>query len=164
MANDNLKDFYVQGLQALHVAGQKGREAANETLGAITSPELKQMVQQDTDLLQQQSERLNDLLQKAGAQASGQQNAIIEGIQAGAKQIREAAKDDTTRDAGIVASGQIALHYYIAAFGSLAALAKTLGMNDAAGVLKQITDECKQRDQKYTDLAEQVINPQSKAA
>ncbi len=66
MAEQMLKDFFMQGLQALQVAGQKGYEAASETLGAVTSSELKQLVQQDTDLTQRYAKQLNDLLQKAG--------------------------------------------------------------------------------------------------
>ncbi len=164
MANENLKQFYMQGLQALKVAGQKGHEAASATLGVVTSPELKQLVQQDTEMTQQHAKQLGELLQKAGGQAGNIDNPIIEGIQAGAKQIRAAAKDDATRDAGIVDSAQIALHYYIAAYGSLAAHAKMLEMSDAAGMLKAMAEECKQQDQKFTDLAKRAVNPQSKAA
>ncbi len=164
MSNENLKQFYMQGLQALKVAGQKGHEAASETLGKVTSPELKQLVQQDTEMTQRHAKQLDELLQKAGGQAGNMDNPIIEGIQAGAKKIREAAKDEMTRDAGIVDSAQIALHYYIAAYGSLAAHAKTLEMSDAAGVLKGMVEECKQQDQKLTELAERAVNPQAKAA
>ena len=164
MANENLKQFYMQGLQALKVAGQKGHDAASATLGAVTSPELKQLVQQDIEMTQQHAKQLDELLRKAGGQAGNTDNPIIEGIQAGAKKIREAAKDDTTRDAAIVTSAQVALHYYIAAYGSLAAHAKTLEMTDAAGVPKGMAEQCKQQDQKFTDLAERAVNPQSKAA
>lgn len=164
MSDENLKQFYMQGLQALKVAGQRGHEAASETLGAVTSPELKGLVQQDTEMTQRHAKQLDELLQKAGGQAGDMENPIIEGIQAGAKHIRGAAKDDATRDAGIVDSAQIALHYYIAAYGSLAAHAKTLGMSDAAAVLKGMADECKQQDERFTELAERAVNPQSKAA
>lgn len=162
--SENLKQFYVQGLQALQVAGQKGHEAANETMQAATSPELRQLMQQGTDLAQQHAGRLNSLLQQAGGQPSGQRNEIIEGIQAGAKRIREVAKDDAVRDAGIIDSAQIALHYYIAAYGSLAAHAKTLGMSGEAAQFKRMTDECKQQDERFTELAERAVNPRSQAA
>lgn len=49
-------------MQGLKVAGQKGREAASETLGAVTSPELKR-------LAQQHAKQLDELLQEAGGQA-----------------------------------------------------------------------------------------------
>jgi len=46
----------------------------------------------------------------------------------------------------------------------LAVHAKTLGMSDAAAVLKEMADKCKQQDQKFTEPAERAVNPQSKAA
>ncbi len=121
-------------------------------------------MQQDIEMTQQHAKQLDELLQKAGGQAGSMKNPIIEGIQARAKQIRQAAKDDATRDAGIVASAQITLHYYITAYGSLAAHAKTLEMSGAAGMLKSMAEECKQQDQKSTVSAERAVNPQSKAA
>lgn len=164
MSNENLKQFYVEGLQALRTAGQKGHEAASEIMQAATSPELRQLMQQGTDLAQQHANRLDSLLQQAGGQPGGHPNEIIEGIQAGARRIQQAAKDDAVRDAGIIDSAQIALHYHIAAYGSLAAHAKTLGLSNEAAQLKQMVDECKQQDERFTELAERAVNPQSKAA
>lgn len=164
ISDDNLKDFYVQGLQALHSAGEKGREGAQEALSAATSPELRQMVQQGTELAQRHADKVDGLLRQAGGQPNGRPNAVMEGIQSAAREIRQAAKDEATRDAGIIDSGQIALHYYVAAFGSLAAHAKTLGMGEAAATLKGMVEESKQMDQRYTELAERKVNPQAKAA
>ncbi len=56
-------------MQGLKVAGQKGREAASETLGAVTSPELKRLAQQDAEMTQQHAKQLDELLQEAGGQA-----------------------------------------------------------------------------------------------
>ena len=164
MSNENLKQFYAEGLQALQEAGRKGHETASETRDAATSPELEQLLQQGADTAQQHAKRLDSLAQQAGGQSGGQRNEIMEGIQAGAKRIRQAAKDDAVRDAGIIDSAQIALHYHIAAYGSLAAHAKVLGMEGDAAQLKQMVDECKQHDERFTELAERAVNPQSKAA
>ena len=163
MANDAMRDLYVQGLQALHTAGQQGSQAAAAALEAASAPELKQELQQGSQLAQQHAQRLQQLLQMAGAPAQGAKNEIIEGIQAASKRIIESAQDPQTRDAGIIASGQIALHYHIAAFGTLAAYAKALGMTDAAQMLHQTIQEVKQQDERYTQLAEQMVNKQAAA-
>ena len=62
------------------------------------------------------------------------------------------------RDASVIAAAQIALHYYIAAYGTLASNAKHLGKEEDARVLKQLTDESKQQDEKFTQLAQSFIN------
>lgn len=164
MANDAMKDVYVQGLQALHTAGQQGSQAAASILEAASAPELKQELQQGSQLAQRQAERLQQLMQAAGAPAQGTQNEISEGIIAASKRIMQSARDPQTRDAGIIASGQIALHYHIAAYGTLAGHAKALGMMDAARMLHEMVEETKRQDERYTQLAERMVNQQAAAA
>ena len=150
MASDAMKDLFVQGLQALYTAGQQGSQAAAAIAQAASAPELKQEVQQGSQLAQRQAERLEKLFGMAGASAEGTKNEISEGIQAASKRIMEGSRDSQTRDAGIIASGQIAMHYYIAAFGTLAGYAKALGMTDAAGLLHEMVEDSKQQDERLT--------------
>lgn len=71
------------------------------------------------------------------------------------------AQDPDARDAGIIASGQIALHYYIAAYGTLRSYADALGNQEASQLMQQTLDERKQQDQDMSRLAEQVVNPKA---
>lgn len=158
MANDNYKALYVQGLQALKSADDQGKEAASDTLKVVTAPELKQLVETGTKMAAQNAERIASMIEKAGGNPTGMTNKIMDGIRAGNRQIVEAAKDDDVRDASIIAAAQIALHYYIAAYGTLASTAKHLGMTDDAQAFKQMTDETKAQDERLTALAEQMAN------
>ena len=67
-----------------------------------------------------------------------------------------------TRDAGIIAQGQIALHYHIAAYGTFAAYVKVLGINEAT--LKGMVEETKAVDERYSRLAERLINPRAEGS
>ena len=158
MANDAYKQWYLQGLQALKSADDLGKEAANDTLKAVTAPELKQLVETGTKMADQNAQRLASLLQKSGGNTGSMQNKIMEGIRAGNKQVVDAAKDPEVRDASIIAAAQIAMHYYVAAYGTLASTAKHLGMNEDASMLKQMTDEVKAQDERFTRLAEEMVN------
>ena len=158
MANDAYKQWYVQGLQALKSADDQGKEAASDTLKAVTAPELKQLVETGTKMADQNAQRLTSMLQKAGGNTGGMQNKIMEGIRAGNRQVVEAAKDPEVRDASIIAAAQIAMHYYVAAYGTLASTAKHLGMDEDARTLKQMTDEIKAQDERFTHLAEEMVN------
>jgi len=62
------------------------------------------------------------------------------------------------RDAGIIGSAQKVEHYEIASYGSLCAFANTLGLNDAAEILKKILDEEKEADEKLSQIAESTVN------
>ena len=164
MAENAFKQWYIQGLQALHEASEQGHEAASATLTAVTAPELKQLVEKDTELTQRHAERVDELLRKVGSEPGTMPNKIIEGIRAGNKQVVDAANDEAVRDASVITAAQIALHYYIAAFGTLASSAKHLGMNDDAETLKRMVDETKQQDERFTALAEDMANKRAMAA
>ena len=57
------------------------------------------------------------------------------------------------RDAGIIIASQKVEHYEIAAYGSLVALAKKMGIKKAAGILEQTLQEEKKTDSDLTKLA-----------
>ncbi len=67
-------------------------------------------------------------------------------------------------DACLIAGGQRAEHYEMAAYGTLIAWAKGMGLSDAVELLQQILDEEKAADKKLTALAEGGINDEACAA
>jgi len=164
MAEDAFRQWYVQGLQALHTASNQGHEAADATLAAVTAPEVKQLVEADTELTRQHAGQLASLLRNAGAEPGSMPNPIIEGIRAGNRQVVEAAGDDGVRDASVITAAQIALHYFIAAYGTLASSAKHLGMSEDAATLRRMLDEVRRQDERFTALAEDTINTRAMAA
>ena len=64
-------------------------------------------------------------------------------------------------DAALVAAAQKAEHYEIASYGSLIALAKQLGENDAVTLLGETLKEEKATDEKLSLLAEQKLAAQA---
>jgi ferritin-like metal-binding protein YciE len=66
--------------------------------------------------------------------------------------------DDTTMDACLIAAGQRAEHYEMAAYGTLIAWAQAMGHTEAADLLQQNLDEEKAADKKLSALAESGIN------
>ncbi len=68
------------------------------------------------------------------------------------------ASDDTVRDAAMLAAAQAVEHYEISRYGTLAAWADKLEMEDAAELLRTTLEEEKATDEKLTDLAESEIN------
>ena len=61
-------------------------------------------------------------------------------------------------DACLIAAGQRAEHYEMAAYGTLVAWARVLGHDEAAELLQQTLDEEKAADEKLSGLAEGGIN------
>ena len=61
-------------------------------------------------------------------------------------------------DACLMAAGQRAEHYEMAAYGTLVAWARLMGHTEAGDLLEEILDEEKAADAKLTALAEGGIN------
>jgi ferritin-like metal-binding protein YciE len=66
--------------------------------------------------------------------------------------------DDATMDACLIAAGQRAEHYEMAAYGTLVAWARGMGHGEAERLLQETLDEEKAADEKLTSLAEGGIN------
>ena len=72
--------------------------------------------------------------------------------------------DEATMDAVLIAAGQRAEHYEMAAYGTLIAWAESMGHTEALGLLQEILEEEKAADQKLTSLAESGINQEAAEA
>jgi hypothetical protein len=80
------------------------------------------------------------------------------GIIAEGKSIMEEDFDEATTDATLIAAGQRAEHYEMAAYGTLIAWARALGHAEAADLLQETLNEEKAADEKLSGLAEGGIN------
>ena len=161
MPIQGLQELMVQGLQAVYDAEQQGLRAAPAIAERATDPELKQKLDERTRRGQEQIGRLEQAIRAAGAEPAGEPNQIAQGILATADKIMNETQDPDARDAGIIASAQIALHYHMAAYGTLRSYADALGNADVSRQLQETLDERKQQDQDMTRLAERVVNPRA---
>jgi ferritin-like metal-binding protein YciE len=85
----------------------------------------------------------------------------IAGIIDEGKSVMEEDFDDATMDACLIAGGQRAEHYEMAAYGTLVAWARAMGHAAAADLLQETLDEEKAADAKLSSLAEQGINQEA---
>lgn len=156
MDDDNLKQIVAQGLSAMKAGSDVAARATDEISNDVTHPELKAALEDGNRTSQQWAERIDRAVQQAGDGQQGD-NPVLEAHYEVSRRIRGQAPDDTSRDLGIIANGQLALHYWIASFGTMANYLNKLGMSDAGREMKQSADEAKQADEKHTRLAEQLL-------
>ena len=154
--SEQLKTLVAQGLQALKAGGEVAKRATAEIQNDASDPGLKSALQQGNQVAEQWAQRIGRAAQEAGpAEDTG--NPILEAHHKVSQLIRQKAPDAMTRDLGIIAAGQLALHYWIAAFGTLRTYASKLGMTQAEQDLQKCLDEAKQADQQHTDLAQKIM-------
>ena len=153
----DVKTMLQDAITAVQAAGAAGKHATMKIQEQASDSELKELLQQGSKHAEAWQERLSAASQKVGgAQAETQGNPIIDAIQQVGGKIISKAADSTARDLGIIASGQLALHYYIAAFGTMASYAKMLGMEEVAQSLHTCLEEAKKGDERYTELAGKI--------
>ncbi len=156
VSEQDLKDLVGDGLSALKAGGEVAAKATDEIQNSATHPGLKQALRQGEETAKQWRQRVDRAIDQMDASGQGD-NPILEAHYQVSKRIRDQADTDGVRDLGIIASGQLALHYWIAAFGTLGSYAKQLGQSDVAASMSQCVDEARQADEAHTELAEQIL-------
>jgi ferritin-like metal-binding protein YciE len=154
---DELKTLVAQGLQALKAGGEVAKRATAEIQGDASDPGLKSALQASNKTAEGWAQRVQEAVRDAGpAEDTG--NPILEAHYEVSKKIRQKAPDAITRDLGIIAAGQLALHYWIAAFGTLRTYTAKAGMMSVQGSMQACLDEAKQSDERYNDVALKIMN------
>ena len=158
MADENLKQLVSQGLSAMKAGSGIAAKATDEISGDASSPDLKSALEQGNKTSKTWAERIDKAVQAAGGSQGQGDNPVLEAHYEVSRRIRGNAPDAQSRDLGIIASGQLALHYWIAAFGTMATYTEKLGMSEVASEMKASADEGKQADEKHTELAKQLLS------
>jgi ferritin-like metal-binding protein YciE len=156
MNTEDLKQLIKDGLSAQQAGSKVAAKATDEILDDATNPELKTLLQRGNETAKQWEQRLKQAIEEAGG-VEEQDNEILEAHYEVSKEIRGQADTDDVRDLGIIASGQMALHYWIASFGTVASYAKAAGLTQTAENLHRSVEEAKQADEQHTDLAKRLL-------
>ena len=107
--------------------------------------------------------RLEQVFASLDERVSGKHCDGIAGIIEEGKAVMDEKLDETTMDACLIAAGQRAEHYEMAAYGTLIAWAKAMGHDEAADLLQLTLDEEKAADKTLSQLAEGGINQKAAA-
>ncbi len=162
MAETNtLHDAFLDELRDAYDAEKQLTKALPKLAKAATSPVLRDAFQSHLEETQGHVERLEQVMEGLGEKVRGKHCDGIEGIIEEGKAVMEEEFDEITMDACLIAAGQRAEHYEIAAYGTLVAWAKAMGHDDAAELLQETLDEEKAADEKLTALAEAGINQEA---
>lgn len=154
--NEALNMLLAQGLQALKAGAEIGKAASSDNQQAATNPDLKAALQAGAQTSEHWAQRIKRALAETGG-ADDVGNPVLEAHYEVSKQIRQKAPDDQVRDLGIIAAGQLALHYWIASFGTLRTYASQVGLTETQQAMQTSLEEAKQFDQGFTALAEKLL-------
>jgi ferritin-like metal-binding protein YciE len=153
-----LHDAFIDELRDTYDAEKQLTKALPKLAKAATNAKLRAAFETHLQETQGQIARLEQVFEGLDEKVRGKHCDGIAGIIEEGKSVMEEDFDETTMDACLIASGQRAEHYEMAAYGTLVAWARAMGHDDAAELLQQTLDEEKAADKKLSALAEGGIN------
>jgi ferritin-like metal-binding protein YciE len=157
--NSPLFRFFVEGLKDIYWAEKQLLAALPKMEAAATTNELALAIGQHLSETNGHVKRLEKVFEIAGVPVEGKICFAMQGLLKEADSIvAETDEGSMTRDAAIIMAAQKVEHYEIATYGSLTEYAKTLGFNDAHGLLQLTLDEERMTDQGLTLIAQNKIN------
>jgi ferritin-like metal-binding protein YciE len=156
-----LHDAFVDELRDAYDAEKQLVKALPKLAKAASSSELQAVFQEHLEQTRGHVTRLEQVFESIDVPAKSKHCEGIAGIVEEGKAILEESFEGTTMDACLIAAGQRAEHYEMAAYGTLVAWARAMGHVEAADLLQQTLDEEKAADRMLSTLAEDGINQEA---
>jgi ferritin-like metal-binding protein YciE len=161
MPDKTLNDLFIHALSDVYSAEKQLTKALPQLARASTNPELRQAFEMHLEETNGQIERIDQIVESSRIKLKRIKCVAMEGlVEEGREQIEEIEKGPVL-DAAIIGAAQKVEHYEIATYGTLAALAKQLGQQDAVKSLLETLEEEKATDKKLTILAEQKVSAEA---
>jgi ferritin-like metal-binding protein YciE len=159
-----LHDAFLDELRDAYDAEKQLLKALPKLAKRSSSSQLRQAFESHLEETKGQVDKLEQVFASLNEKVRGKHCDGIAGIIEEGKSIMEEDFDETTMDACLIAAGQRAEHYEMAAYGTLVAWARAMSHEKAATLLEEILDEEKAADQKLTKVAEGGINKSAAAS
>lgn len=158
MKIETMDDLFLEQIEDLYDAEQRLVKALPKMAQNANSGQLRQAFEAHLEETKSHVGRLERIFQEIGRPPKGQTCAAMKGLISEGEDAISDIKDETVRDAGLIAAANRVEHYEIAAYGSARAFAQHLGLEQAVSLLGQTLQEEKNADAKLTKLAENMIN------
>lgn len=158
MAIKTIEDLFIHELSDTYSAEKQMTKSLPRLAKAATDEGLVAAFEAHLTETEAQVERLEQVAEVLGIKIKRIKCEAMEGLVDEAKEIIDSIDAGPLRDAALIGGAQKAEHYEIAAYGTLCAMAKSLGYKDALPLLLETLEEEKATDEKLTILAEQGGN------
>jgi len=159
----SLKELFLDELKDIYWAEKHLTKNMPKLAKGATSEELRTAFETHAEETKNQITRLEQVFELIGEKASAKKCQAMDGLIKEAKELLEDTEDGSlTRDAALISAAQKVEHYEIAAYGTLKALAGTLGFRDAISLLEETLAEEKKTDTLLTTIAEGSVNETAK--
>jgi ferritin-like metal-binding protein YciE len=161
MKIENMEDLFLEQIEDLYDAEQRLVKALPKMAEAATSLALRQAFESHLGETKGHVTRLEQVFQAIQKKPKAQTCDAMKGLIEEGEDMVSNTDQSPVRDAGLIAAANRVEHYEIAAYRSVQAFAKTLGIMEAVRLLETTLNEEKRADEKLTKLAESSVNQQA---
>ena len=158
MSADNLREALVEEIRDLYNAEKQLLKALPKMAKGASNDELRDAFESHLEETEGHVTRLERVFELLDEKPRGKHCAGMAGIIEEGSDVLQEDMEDAVLDACLIASGQRAEHYEMAAYGTSIAWAKALELGEVAKVLQETLNEEKAADEKLSALAESGIN------
>ena len=155
---DEITKLMVEQLRDAHSAEKQAVRVAQRMAKTATNERLREGFQMHAEQTEGQIERVAQALEQLGAKPGRKVCEAMRGLIEEAQHEMGDAEKGAMMDVIIIAAAQRIEHYEIAAYGTMATLAKSAGMKELGDLLGQTLDEEKRMDAMLTEIAEREVN------
>jgi len=157
MAIKTMVDLFIHDLSDVYSAEKQITRALPKMARAATDASLKAAFEAHLEETRGQIERLDQIVEKTEELRIRRMKChALEGLVEEAQEIIDSVEAGPVRDAGLIGAAQKVEHYEIATYGTLTAMAKKLGFDEAAKLLAETLQEEKATDEKLNVIAEKT--------
>lgn len=156
-----LHDAFINELRDTYDAEQQLTRALSALAGAARSADLRTAFEEHLEETRGHLERLEAILESMDEAVQGKRCEGMAGIIEEGKANLNEDFDEATMDAILIAAGQRAEHYEIAAYNTLIAWARAMGHVEAADLLRDTLREERASEERLSAIAEGGINQEA---
>lgn len=160
-AASTLRHLFINSLKDVYWAEQALVKELPKIAVNAFDPKLKSSILDHHALTENQVVRLEQVFELLGEKAEGKKCEALAGLLKEGEIMLHETVYGSIRDVAIIAASQKIEHYEIATYGTLLAISKILGENDAAQLFQQTLAEEKESDKLLTDIANSCVNKEA---
>jgi ferritin-like metal-binding protein YciE len=156
MPDHDLRKLYTDELKDLYNAENQLVKALPKMAKAANSEELRSGFEEHLEQTKGHVQRLEQIFEMLGESPKGKKCKGMEGLIEEGSEMIEEDFEGSVKDAGLIGAAQRVEHYEIAGYGTVKALAETLGESEHVSLIDQTLQEEKETDEKLSALASQI--------
>jgi ferritin-like metal-binding protein YciE len=154
---ESLRDVLIEELKDLYDAEKQLVKALPKMAKAAGNEDLRQAFESHLEETKGHVQRLEQAFQLMDEKAKSKPCEAMKGLISEGQETMQEDFSEPLLDSAIICAAQKVEHYEIAGYGTVAAWARTLGLEDVAELLEQTLTEEKAADEKLTEVAEGII-------